>query len=52
MDLVTGSTGFIGNVLIRKLLERGQKVRAFLRPTSDLIALKGLSVEKFTGNIL
>jgi len=52
MDLVTGSTGFIGNVLIRKLLERGQKVRAFLRPTSDLIALKDLPVERFTGNIL
>ncbi len=52
MDLVTGSTGFIGNVLIQKLLERGQKVRAFLRPTSDLIALKDLSVERVTGNIL
>ncbi len=52
MDLVTGSTGFIGNVLIRKLLEKGQKVRAFLRPTSDLIALKDLPVERATGNIL
>lgn len=52
MDLVTGSTGFIGNVLIQKLLERGQKVRAFLRSTSDLIALKDLSVERVTGNIL
>lgn len=52
MNLVTGSTGFIGNVLIRKLLERGQKVRAFLRPTSDLIALKDLPVERVTGNIL
>ncbi len=52
MDLVTGSTGFIGNVLIQKLLEKDRKVRAFLRPTSDLIALKDLPIERVTGNIL
>ncbi len=52
MNLVTGSTGFIGNVLIRRLLERGQKVRAFLRTTSDITALEGLPVERVTGNIL
>ena len=52
MNLVTGSTGFIGNVLIRKLLERGQKVKALLRPTSDIAALRDLSVERVTGNIL
>ncbi len=52
MDLVTGSTGFIGNVLIRKLLEKGHEVRAFLRPTSDIIALKDLSVERVIGDIL
>ena len=52
MDLVTGSTGFIGNVLVRRLIDRGQKVRAFLRSTSDTAALEGLSVERITGNIL
>lgn len=52
MDIVTGSTGFIGNVLVRKLLQRGQRVRAFLRSTSDTTALEGLQVEKITGNIL
>jgi len=51
MDLVTGSTGFIGNVLTRKLLERGREVRAFMRPTSDSSALEGLPVEKAKGDI-
>ena len=52
MDLVTGSTGFIGNVLVRKLIDGGRKVRAFLRTTSDTIALEGLPVERIIGNIL
>ena len=52
MDLVTGSTGFIGNVLISKLIASGRKVRAFLRSTSDTVALEGLQVEKVIGNIL
>ena len=52
MDLVTGSTGFVGNVLVRRLIDSGHKVRAFLRTTSDTIALEGLPVERVTGNIL
>lgn len=52
MDLVTGSTGFVGNVLVRRLIESGRKVRAFLRNTSDTTALEGLPVERTIGNIL
>lgn len=33
MILVTGSTGFIGSILVRKLVESGQEVRLLLRPS-------------------
>ena len=33
MILVTGSTGFIGKTLVRKLVESGQEVRLLLRPS-------------------
>ena len=52
MDLVTGSTGFIGNVLVKRLIESGRKVKAFLRSTSDTTVLEGLPVERVFGNIL
>lgn len=52
MDLVTGSNGSIGNVLIRKLLKRGRSVKALIRSTSDTTSLKGLDIEKVNGNIL
>src|SRR5438477_13214270 len=32
---VTGGTGYIGTPLIRMLLDRGHKVRALVRPSSD-----------------
>jgi dihydroflavonol-4-reductase len=52
MDLVTGATGFIGNVLVRKLVGRGIRVRAFTRPNSDFSFLEGLPVERAVGNII
>src|SRR4030066_769202 len=52
MQVVTGAAGYIGNVLIRELLSRGEKVRALIRSTSDLSSLEGLEVEKVLGNIL
>lgn len=45
MDVVTGATGHIGNVLVRGLLERGSRVRAVVPPFEDDGPLSGLPVE-------
>ncbi len=50
--LVTGATGHIGNVLARKLLERGEKVRALILPGEDTSALKGVPTENVEGDVL
>jgi dihydroflavonol-4-reductase len=52
MILVTGATGHIGNVLVRTLLAGGQPVRALVRPGKTPVALAGLDVEIFPGDIL
>jgi dihydroflavonol-4-reductase len=52
MHLVTGGTGHIGNVLIRQLIARGEKVRALVRPGKLPLALQDLDVEIFPGDIL
>ena len=52
MILVTGAAGHIGNVLVRELVERNEKVRAMVLPGEDLTPLEGLDVEIFEGNIL
>lgn len=45
--LVTGATGFVGSQLVHALLARGEHVKAFVRPGSNLRALEGLSPERF-----
>src|SRR5829696_6678542 len=46
MILVTGATGFIGRVLVRRLSETGQQVRVLLRPSPQSPRLpKGVPVE-------
>jgi dihydroflavonol-4-reductase len=52
MWLVTGATGHIGNVLVRKLLDRGEKVRALILPGESRESISGLKVEAFEGDIL
>jgi dihydroflavonol-4-reductase len=51
MLVVTGATGHIGNVLVRLLLERDNKVRAVVLPEDDLRPLSGLDIETVNGDV-
>ena len=53
--LITGANGFLGSRLIRHLVKRGERVKAFVRAGSNLSALRGLpeqQVELCMGDIL
>jgi dihydroflavonol-4-reductase len=52
MILVTGATGHIGNVLVRKLLDQREKVRALILTGEDITPLKDLDVEQVHGDVL
>jgi len=49
--LVTGATGFIGSLLIDRLLERGDEVTAFARRTADVSSLELKGVRVVTGDV-
>lgn len=51
MILVTGATGHIGNVLVRKLKLKGEDVRVLTLPQDDLQSIKDVDVEIVTGDI-
>jgi len=48
---VTGGTGFVGAHVIQKLIARGDRVVALVRPFGNPTLLKGLDVETVTGDI-
>ncbi len=51
MVLVTGATGHVGNVLVKSLLQRGEKVKVLVLPNDDMSPLQGLNVEKVVGDV-
>lgn len=49
--LVTGASGFIGSNLVHELVARGHRVKAFVRPTSNLRGLDGADCERVLGDV-
>jgi dihydroflavonol-4-reductase len=45
--LVTGASGFIGGALVKKLVARGEHVKAFVRAGANLEGLEGLPADRF-----
>jgi nucleoside-diphosphate-sugar epimerase len=52
MNLVTGATGLLGSYIAEALCGRGEKVRALVRPSSDVAFLRSLGVELVEGDLL
>jgi dihydroflavonol-4-reductase len=52
MWLVTGATGHLGNVLVRKLLKRGEKVRTMILPGECRESISDLNIEATEGDVL
>ena len=49
--LVTGATGFLGSHIAERLVQRGDDVRALVRPTSNTAFLESLGVELVPGDV-
>ena len=49
--LLTGSTGFLGSAILRKLLEDGREVKVLIREKSDTTNIDGVDVEIAYGDL-
>src|SRR5712691_4764162 len=52
MNLLTGASGLLGSHIAQTLSERGERVRALVRPGSDVAFLRRLGVELVEGDLL
>jgi nucleoside-diphosphate-sugar epimerase len=50
-NVLTGATGLLGSHIAEQLVERGEKIRALVRPTSDTTFLRRLGAELVTGDL-
>ena len=46
-----GASGFVGSHVTRKLVERGDDVRVYLRKSSNTVAIDDLDVERAFGDL-
>ncbi|WP_165974030.1 NAD-dependent epimerase/dehydratase family protein [Marinitoga lauensis] len=51
MILITGATGHIGNVLVKKLYDQGEKIRIFVLPDEDISIFDGMNLDIIYGDI-
>ena len=51
INVITGATGLLGSHIAENLRARGEKVRAYVRPSSDTAFLKSLDVELAVGDL-
>ena len=49
--LVTGATGFLGSHIVERLVQKGDDVRALVRPSSDTSLLEEWGVELVSGDV-
>ncbi len=51
LNVVTGATGLLGSHVVEQLVARGERVRALVRPSSDVAFLRRLGVELAVGDL-
>lgn len=51
MLLITGATGHLGNVLVKKFIGKGEKVRILVHPSDSLLPLQLVPVEVFYSDV-
>jgi uncharacterized protein YbjT (DUF2867 family) len=50
--VVTGASGHVGANFVRALVERGDRVRVLLHGENDPESLRGLDLERVTGDAI